>query len=389
MIKVYFLLVCILLARIVTFFLAPPRYSQGEKVTLETVLDREPEVVSGHQVIHAGDLTVYVPIVPELHFGDRVRLAGTVQKGFISRPTVEIIGRDEGSIWTRSAVAIRDQFSRTYQNLFSTNEANLLSGIVLGNIGLDRSFKDKLANVGLTHVVAASGMNISLFSGFIVWLLSGLRFRKIIKVIIIIILILFYSSVTGFEPSIVRAAIMAVSSLVGAVIGRQKSGFWLLALSAYLMLWVNPNLILSASFLLSFSSMAGQIFLSSLKLQLTNSSGLVMVFWDFVAKDFLQSFSSILFTVPIVLAFFSRFSLVSILTNTLVLWTVEPLMILGAVIGLTGAQFLALPTSVLLSFFLFIVESFGKLGLVLQTSVNWPIILGYYLLLGGVIYYKR
>ncbi len=51
--------------------------------------------------------------------------------------------------------------TQVYQDVLPFRQASLLSGIVLGNIGLDRSFRTRLANVGLTHVVAASGMNLT------------------------------------------------------------------------------------------------------------------------------------------------------------------------------------------------------------------------------------
>lgn len=241
----------------------------------------------------------------------------------------------------------------------SEDQTNLLSGILLGNIGLDPQFKLRLANAGLTHVVAASGMNISILSGFVLSLLSKISMPKILKALIAAGFVFYYASLTGFAPPIVRATIMFLFSMIASLLGRQTSGFMGLIISALLMLWVSPKLIIDPSFLLSFTSMAGQIYLGTVKLQLPKVPTLII-------ENFLQSFLVLLFTLPIVVIFFAKFSLVSVFTNMLVLWTVEPLMILGGVeivlkLFFTEAvELVTLPASGLLAYFLWVVDFFGS-----------------------------
>lgn len=294
------------------------------------------------------------------------------------------------SLWFSGASWLRDKATSVYKETLSRDQASLLSGIVLGGAGLDRQFKNKLANAGLTHVVAASGMNVSIFSGFLLGLLSKIRISKIIKVIVAIVFTLFYATLTGFAPPIVRATIMFIFVLVASLFGRQNSGFVGLFIAAFLMLWVSPKLVTDASFLLSFASMTGQIFLSTIKLDLPKLQGLVI-------ENFLQSFLALLFTAPLVIIFFAKFSLVAIFTNILVLWTIEPLMILGGVEIVLGiffteaARLIALPASGLLGFFLWVVNYFSQpsWAVVHWTLLpGWPtifFILGYYLTLAGII----
>ncbi|MBI3558868.1 ComEC/Rec2 family competence protein [Candidatus Gottesmanbacteria bacterium] len=270
------------------------------------------------------------------------------------------------------------------------DQANLLSGILLGNIGLDPQFKLRLANAGLTHVVAASGMNISILSGFILSLLSKISMPKTLKALIAAGFVLYYASLTGFAPPIVRATIMFLFSIVAGLLGRQSSGFVGLMVAALLMLWVSPKLITDPSFLLSFTSMVGQIYLGTVKLNLPKIPALII-------ENFLQSLLILLFTLPIVVIFFAKFSLVSIFTNILVLWTVEPLMILGGVeialrLFFTEAiELVTLPASGLLAYFLWVVDFFGR--------SNWSVvrfsltpglptalfILGYYFILCALL----
>ncbi len=294
------------------------------------------------------------------------------------------------SLWFSGATWLRDKASSIYAETLPKNQASLLSGVVLGSVGLDHQFKNKLADAGVIHVVAASGMNVSIFSGFLLAFLSKIRISKTIKVIVAIAFTLFYATLTGFAPPIVRATIMFVFALVASLFGRQNSGFVGLFIAAFLMLSVSPKLVTDASFLLSFTSMTSQIFLSTIRFDLPKLPALVI-------ENFLQSFLALLFTLPLVVIFFAKFSLVAIFTNILVLWTIEPLMILGGVEIVLGiffteaARIIALPASGLLGFFLWVVNYFSQPSWAVVHWVllpGWPtalFILGYYLTLGGII----
>ncbi len=397
--SIYFFLFFLLILRVSFTFWFESKYKPGDQLSLDLTLDREPEIVNGKQLLKVGELMVFAPVIPELHFGDQIKISGSIECSLrgqdcsrlgIYRPDIKIIGPASLNPWIITSFTIRSRFVNIYQTILPRDQASLLSGVVLGNLGLDREFKNKLANVGLTHIVAASGMNVSLFSGFVLWMLSIVNLRKIYKVVLAIVMISFYSTITGFEPPIVRAALMAGFSLVGVLLGRQRSGLMGLFLSGYIMLWVSPKLLVSASFLLTFAAMMGQVFLSSLNVHLTKILSLVL-------ENFLQSLMAIVFTFPIVLMFFAKFSLISLFTNALVLWTVEPLMILGAIAGILGmisntlAQWVALPTGVLLSFFLWVVNLFGEdpKWLLRVSGIGWTFSFGYYLILGAAIWWWR
>lgn len=306
-----------------------------------------------------------------------------------------VVGREELGTIPGFALRVRESFQESYQRVLPNREADLLSGVVLGSIGLDRNFKSRLAEVGLTHIVAASGMNITLFSGFVLWGLGLLRLGKWAKALLSVVFVLFYSTVTGFEPPIVRAALMAGLVILASVFGRQGNGLTALLIAGYIMLWVSPKLIGSASFLLSFFAMASQVFLGSFLSLVPIQKGLWPEFFWAIWSLFWQSFLAIVFTFPIVLWFFAKFSLVSLVSNTLVLWTIEPLMILGGLIGLFGsfspetARLIALPASPLLAYFLWVVNALsGKDYFLLHLKLdNWTFPVGYYLVLGVFIYW--
>ena len=183
---------------------------------------------------------------------------------------------------------------------------------------------------------------------------------------------------------------MASFTLVAIASGRPTTGYGGLLLAAVLMLWVSPELLVSPSFLLSFSSMIGQIFLSGIRVELPKLVAPVI-------EVFLQSLVAIAFTFPIVVIFFSRFSLVALFTNPLVLWTIEPLMVLGGLMAPLGlfftpiSQALAILAQGLLEFFLWVVNFFSQTSWTtvhISFADNTTALLfaaGYYLLLTSVI----
>lgn len=289
---------------------------------------------------------------------------------------------------------LRSLVSSLFESGLPALQANLMTSIMIGGKELDSKLLNELANTGLTHVVAASGMNLTLIVGMLLMLFSKIHAHKIVKVLIGYTLILFYSSITGFDPPIVRAGIMGALVLMAEVVGRKTSGFYTLGAAACIMLWVNPELSTNPSFLLSFTAMTGQIWLSTKSDVLPEHKNPVI---GFASDTFLQTMVATVFTLPIVAFFFSRFSLLSPLTNLLVLWTIEPLMILGGLIVVFGLLFtpftwiISVPAKPLLDYFLWVVNFFGNNDhFVLRVNINSTLfIAGYYLFLAGILLRKK
>ncbi|MBI4100100.1 ComEC/Rec2 family competence protein [Candidatus Microgenomates bacterium] len=383
-VKVYAILLVLLLARLGSEFLSWQFVPVGAKVRLLATVGTEP-IKNGKNISFRAENFWVLGPAAEIHFGDKVTVSGVVvSPANLLADKIELNQAHEVG-WGELA---HDRLVKVYRNVLTGRQADLLAGIVLGRVGLDRKFQTQLADVGLSHIVAASGMNLTLFSGFIVWLVSVVKWRRIYKAILSIAMIVLYTSLTGFEPSIVRAAVMISFVVLATILGRQSSVVMALLAAAYVMLWARPTLLTSASCLLSFSAMSRQIFLSKFEAQMPKR-------FNFLEANFWQSFLAILFTLPIVLWFFGKFSLVSLLSNLLVLWTIEPLMILGGLVGLSGlvsshlAQFFALPAMPLLDYFLWVVNSLsGKDYFLFRWQVDsWTFPMGYYLALGGFIWW--
>lgn len=362
-------------------------------VTLQTQLLSEPRFEGRSQKFTAylengQRIFVTVPLFPQFSYGDSLKITGKLTIKELSNgdklhlmnfPKIEI--RKEGALWVTSLV--RQKVISTFERILPNTSSGLLLGIVFGiKERIPRGFYEDLKLSGTLHVTAASGMNVTMVGGFLSFIFS-LFLRRQIAVAAALIGILFYAVLAGLEPSIVRASIMGSLVLSSQILGRQNWAAYALLLAGYFMLLVNPNLLFDVGFQLSFLATAGLIFILPL-----------FSFKDKIwGSDLATTIAAQVAVLPILFSSFGTYSPLSIFANTMVLWTIPLLMILGglgAVIGLMlpflASIFLYLSLPLLL-YFEKVVSVFAEFGQI-EISISWPIIAGYYFLLVAFIIRK-
>lgn len=386
-IKIYLILLGLLLIRFLWFYSQMPVRQVGQIVEVSGQLEAEPIVTKGSYKLDLQGVRVYLPVKDVYHYGDYILISGLWNGRYLEMPQV-IKHVTAGK--SRHEADIREKLRQVYFSILPARQADIIAGMVLGSLELDSQLKNDLANVGLIHLVVASGMNLTLLGGFLMALFTGFRAGRTIGVVGMSFAVIGYAGLTGFNPPVVRALIMFEAVLLGSLMGRKSGGLFALVTAGYIMLWVSPGLATSYSFLLSFASMIGQIFVSTFKLSLPN---LVKPFILVV----MQNFFAIVFTLPIILVGFAKFSLVSMISNLLVVLTVEPLMIGGAIAGIVGlvslelARMILVPLAFVLQYFLWVVEVFGvseKFVMKIE-DFNLSMGIGYYLILFVSIYYFK
>ncbi len=224
---------------------------------------------------------------------------------------------------------LRDFLVSIYQRFIPEPEAGLLSGIVLGykkDIGLE--FYKQIVNSGTIHIAVASGYNILLVGGAV--MSFSFWFCKRGKAIwVSIFAMIFYAVLAGGDPPVVRAVWMAGLLYIGQVLGRGALSALILTLTAWLMLMIDPGLIISASFQLSVAASYGLMVLepriSGFVGRYIGEKALGVV----SSVGILTTFSTMIMTLPILWWHFGRMSLIGILSNSLILPFVPVVMILG------------------------------------------------------------
>lgn len=132
----------------------------------------------------------------------------------------------------------------------------LLSGFLLGDTrGVPDSLTEQFRAAGLTHLTAVSGENVAFVLALFAPFLRRLAWRG--RVAGALTVLVFFGTMTRWEPSVLRAIAMAVIGLVAGYLGRPTVGLRVLALAAIALLVADPFLLHSVGFLLSCGASLG------------------------------------------------------------------------------------------------------------------------------------
>ena len=408
---VLFILVAILAIRFFLFYSHKSTYIDGQEIHFETTLLSEPSIISNSQRVSAnlasGDkIYITIPRYPEYHYGDILKISGAVkfstgtktstqskrlttnEKTIMTMffPKIEADKNEQNYILSVASF-VRQKVIVLFEKTLDQTSSSLLLGIVFGiKKEMPLEFTDSIRKVGVMHVIAASGMNVTMVAGFLSSLFGFFLNRKA-ALLLTAAAVLFYAVMSGLQPSIIRAAIMGILVFSAQVIGRQRLSYYILFLTAFLMLFISPNLIEDIGFQLSFLATFGLLYL---KPMFDRMHKVEVVKKFVIGEDVSTTVAAQVSTLPIILMNFGAYSLWSILVNGLLLWTIPIIMVLGgvgAIIGIIfeplGQLFIYLSLPFLLLFEKVVVVFAGFGGTVNLIDFPWQFVLAYYLILLG------
>lgn len=226
-------------------------------------------------------------------------------------------------------------------SLLSEPQAGLLNGVLFGvKTTIPKDLYNALITTGTLHIVALSGINITILINLL-YRVTLLSIDRRIASLFSICFVVFFVWFVGASPSIVRAAIMGSLSLFAVYFGRWSWGLLSLVLAAGIMLLPNFSLIKNLSFQLSFLATLG-IILAGKKVECQRKKTLLGKLIFPLKENLRLTLSAQLFTLPIILYHFHRISLISPIANLLIEWTIQPIMVLGFITALIGWVWLPL-----------------------------------------------
>lgn len=283
---------------------------------------------------------------------------------------------------------LHKRMNEIYENILPDKEAGILEAMLLGDKkNLDNSIEEIYRQAGISHIIAISGLHVSILSGAIIFFISKLKFNKRISSALVIFILILYCIFTGNSVSTVRAVTMISIGLFGTVIYREKDTYTSIAAAAFFILIYQPLYILDVGFQLSFSAASGMVlFLPVLE----------RISFPRKIKSSLNSVLAAAFsTYPIMAYHFNTVSIIGLLVNLAVLPLAGVVIIFGLLTGIVGifwnfgAKFLCGIVYYILIFYekVCTLASSIPFSQIKFVKIDLIVLILYYVMAGIIIYY--
>lgn len=319
-----FLFVSVAVLILLRYLMTRPNLPQGKRIRITEKISSEPVRYEKYQGFQMSGKRIYLPLYPELNYGDIVTVEGTVKDNTLDNP--KLIKVKEGGVFYN----LRSRLLNFYSHALPAPHSSLIEGIVVGSKSdISQDFWNKLKLTGTAHIVVASGMNVTLVASFLTnSLVIWLPRRKAIPLALIGIWV--YSIFSGFDAPIVRAAVMTSLAFTAQIYGKVYDARRALILSAAGMLIIKPDWIMDLGFILSFVATASLVlFQKRISRYLINVPSLIR-------EDLSTTLAAQVGVAPILYLSFGQLNILSPFINALVLWTVPPLTMVGMLAGILG-----------------------------------------------------
>lgn len=328
-----------------------------EKIEMTGIVSNEPVMRNENQEAyvalsfpHKGNIVLKKSPFPELHYGDEIKITGTVRaikdggygnflkkegiRGSAAFPEILVISEGNGSFVKKILIEIKGYGLRGIESVLSYDSAAFLKGILFGNTEeFSESFKEAMKLSGTTHIVALSGYNITILANAIsaVFLLF---FAPHTAMILAASGIFGFVVMTGASPSVVRAGILGIILLFGKRFGNDRDMKNIILCTALCMVLINPYVLLyDVGFQLSFLAFLGIVYITPLGNALFLGRRKRISSWR---ENFVSTLSAQIMVLPVLLSQFGSVSIVSVPANLIILEFIPFTMAVGFFVMLCG-----------------------------------------------------
>ena len=204
-------------------------------------------------------------------------------------------------------------------------QAGLAMGLLLGDkSGIDDDFRSRINALGVGHILAVSGLHVAYVVLVLMALARLLPIRRKDRAFVVGVGLLGYVFLTGAPPSVVRASIMAFLYAWGRSLERRPGGWNLLGAAAIVSLLIHPRSLFSVSFQLSFTAVAGILYVYPLLRAWISATPTGEWIYRrrtlrYVLDLFLVGLGAQLGTLPVILSIFHTTSVYVLLANMIII----------------------------------------------------------------------
>ncbi len=220
-------------------------------------------------------------------------------------------------------------------------------------------FTDSFRELGVSHMLAISGMHFSVIVGMLAMLLSGLRTNKKISILLLSLFVLLYAFIAGFSPSVTRSAFMLLLSYVSLLLSRRSDSVTTLMIAAFVIYMFSPYALYDVGMQLSFFATLGivTVALPINEKMKCSAVGRIKIIYPLLSALNI-TLAAILFTTPISFIYFGSVSVISPVINLIFTPFITLLLYL-------------IPLCIILSPLKFISYALGYLINLLSKALEW------------------
>ncbi len=262
---------------------------------------------------------------------------------FVDAEEIQLLSRGHGWVVMAEALRVRYAFGKVIDSkVRGETERAIANALILGiRDGLDPDTKRIYAASGAMHVLAVSGLHV----GIIIWVINFLlrpvastAYGRYMGVLVSLVLLWAFAFVTGLSPSILRAVTMYTVVLLGRLSDSRPTIYNSLAISAFILLFFNPNFLFSVGFQLSYIAVLGIVYVyPHLYRVLEFRYGLADRIWSITCI----SIAAQLATFPLSLYYFHQFPVYFLISNLVVIPAAGLIMGMGLGLLALGETFLS------------------------------------------------
>ena len=153
---------------------------------------------------------------------------------------------------------LRKQMENALKQSMDAESYGVLKGMLFGDVKeMDDDLVIAYRDTGISHILSVSGLHVVMIASVIIALTKKLKINKTINLLIFIVLLVLYCTMSGFSPPVIRSGFAVLLAQIALYIGEKSDVLTTLSLSAIITFFINPLMLFSLGFILSYISVLG------------------------------------------------------------------------------------------------------------------------------------
>ena len=233
----------------------------------------------------------------------------------------------------KTLLKYRDYILSTINRNMDSRYSGIMTAMLFGDkTGLESSDKTLMYRAGIGHIMAVSGVHLSVVCSFIWLIISRIPMNKYLRFGLLVVPVLCFVVLAGMSNSVIRAAIMILLVYSAELFRRKADTFNSLGIAAILLTITSPFAVRDASFLLSVTGVFGiGVIAPKIIKDIRKEYHLGKI-----AESLISSLCVMIVVFPVTALFFDEVSVISPVSNLILLPICEFILVGGVIVTITG-----------------------------------------------------